>query len=106
MVIVDWYSGCFDIKSLVPNPNAASLISCLREWFINTAVWDVLWSDGGPPFGSMEVNNFLARWGVQWCPSSPHYLPGCGVCPEVGQRFATQNVGVAKGNRGPLMRSG
>ena len=31
LVIVDWYSGYFDVKGLVPNPNVASLISCLRE---------------------------------------------------------------------------
>ena len=59
-VIVDWYSEYFDVKGPVPNPNAASLISCLCEQFNNTAVCDVLWSDGGPPFGSTEVNNFLA----------------------------------------------
>ena len=61
LVIVDWYSGCFDVTGPVPNPNAASLISCLREWYINTAVCDVLKNDGGPPFVSTEVNNFLAR---------------------------------------------
>ena len=76
LVIVDWYSGYFDVKGPVPNPYAASLISCLREWFINAAVYDILWSDSGPPFGSTEVNNFLARWGVEWRQSSLHYPQG------------------------------
>ena len=31
LVIVDWYSGYLDVKGPVRNPNAASLISCLRE---------------------------------------------------------------------------
>ena len=43
------------------------------------AVCDVLRSDGGPPFGSTEVNNFFARWRVEWCQSSPHYLQGNSV---------------------------
>ena len=66
----------FDVKGPVPNPYAVSVISCLREWFINTAVCDVLWSDGGPPFGSTEVNNFLAQWVVEWRQSSPHNPQG------------------------------
>ena len=78
-MIVDWYSRYFYVKGPVPNPNAASLIHCLCEWFINTAVCDVLWSDGGPPFGSTEVNNFLAHWDVEWCQYSPHYPQGNSV---------------------------
>ena len=31
LVLVDWYLGYFDVKGPIPNPNAASLISCLRE---------------------------------------------------------------------------
>ena len=38
LVIVDWYSGYFDVKSPFINPDAAAVISSLRERFINTAV--------------------------------------------------------------------
>ena len=85
-VFEDWYLGYFDVKGSVPNPNTASLISCLREWFINTAVCDLPWSDGGSPFGSTEVNNFLARWCVEWCPSYPQ-----------GNSFAESALKWAKG---------
>ena len=79
LVIVDWYSGYFDVKGPFINPDAAAVISSLRESFINTAVCDVFWSDGGPPFGSPDVNEFLKRWGVEWRPSSPRYPQGNSV---------------------------
>ena len=79
LVIVDWYSGYFDVKGPVTNPDAGTVITCLREWFINNAVCDVFWSDGGPPFGSSNVNDFLKRWGVEWRPSSPYYPQGNSV---------------------------
>ena len=43
--IVDWYSGYFDVKGLFTNPDAATIISSLREWFINTAVYDVIFDE-------------------------------------------------------------
>ena len=43
------------------------------------AVCDVFWSDGGPPFGSSDVNDFLKRWGIEWRPSSPRYPQGNSV---------------------------
>ena len=76
IISADWFWKWFDVKGRVLNSNAASLISCLREWFINTHVCDLLRSDGDPPFGSTEVSNFLAHWGVEWCPSLPHYSQG------------------------------
>ena len=57
LVIVNWYSGYFDVKGIFTNPDAATVISSLREWFINTAVCDVFWNDGGPLFGSSDVND-------------------------------------------------
>ena len=75
-LVADWYSGYFDVKGPVPKPYVPWLINCLREWFVNTAVCDELWSNDGPLFSSTKVNNFLARWGVEWCPSSPHYPQG------------------------------
>ena len=64
------------LGQLLPRLGRIGLISCLREWFINTHVCDLLRSDGDPPFGSTEVSNFLAHWGVEWCPSLPHYSQG------------------------------
>ena len=59
LVTVGWYSGYFDVKGPIPNPNAASLINCSDIWLIITAACDVLWSDGNPPFGSTLVNDFV-----------------------------------------------
>ena len=69
----------FDVKGPFTKPDAATVISSLREWFINTAVCDVFWSDSRPPFGSSDVNDFLKRWGVERRPSSPWYPQGNSV---------------------------
>ena len=76
LVLVDWYSGYFEVKGPVNSPDANAVICYLREWFVNNAVCDYFWSDGGPPFGSAEMNDFLTRWGVKWTPSSPWFSQG------------------------------
>ena len=73
LVVIDWYSGYFEVKGLVNSPYANAVISYLREWFVNNAVGDCFWSDRGPPFGSAEMNDFLTRWGLKWTPSSPWF---------------------------------
>ena len=57
-VRVYWYSGYLNVKGPFTNPDEATIISSLREWFMNTAVCDVFWSDGGPRFGSSDVMTF------------------------------------------------
>ena len=76
LVLVDWYSGYFEVKGPVHNPDANTVIGYLREWFVNNAVCDYFWSDGGPPFGSAEMRDFFSRWGVKWTPSSPWFPQG------------------------------
>ena len=98
LVIVDWYSGYFDVNGPFINPDAAAVISSFREWFINTAVCDVFWSDGGPSFGSSDVNNFLKRWGAQWS-RRPHVTLKVTLWLNQlssGQKVFFENVGVAE----------
>ena len=59
LVLVDWYSGYFEVKGPVNSPYANAVICYLREWFVNNAVCDYFCSDGGPPFGSAKMNDFL-----------------------------------------------
>ena len=76
----------------------------MREWFINTALYDVFWSDGGPPFGSSDVNNFLRRWGVEWRPSSPRYPQGKSVA-ESAVKWAKSLLRKCWRGRGQLLRT-
>ena len=76
LVIVDWYSGYFEVKGPVTSPDAHTVICYLREWFVSNAVCDYFWSDGGPPFASADLHDFFFRWGIRWAPSSPWFPQG------------------------------
>jgi len=79
LVIVDWYSGWYEVAGPIANPDSTRFIQSLRDWFVNKAVPDYLVTDMGPPFGSSEVADFLKRWKISWSPSSPYYAQGNGI---------------------------
>jgi hypothetical protein len=76
LVISEWYSGMFEVKGPTKQPNAEQLIKYFKEWVKAMAIPEHLWTDGGPPFGSEEVNSFLAKWGIRRQASSPHFPQG------------------------------
>ena len=49
------------------------MFKVLRQSFCCTAIPDVLWSDGRPQFTAKSFQDFLRKWGVTHCTSSPYY---------------------------------
>ena len=48
LIMIDCYTGRPSTQVMRQNTTARSLITALREYFLRTAVPDVIWSDGGP----------------------------------------------------------
>ena len=55
------------------NTATGNMFKVLRQSFCCTAMPDVLWSDGGPQFTAKSFQDFLRKWGVTHCTSSPYY---------------------------------
>ena len=73
LIMVDCNTDWPSIQLMRQNTTTRSLISGLRNYFLRTAVPDVLYSDGGPQFRSHELASFLLDWGVRHASSSPGY---------------------------------
>ena len=52
---------------------ATHLIVVCTEIFGQTAVLDVLWTDGGPQFTSRAFQDYLHQWGILHKNYTPHY---------------------------------
>ena len=57
---------------------ASHLIAVCTEIFGQTAVPDVLWTDGDPQFTSRPFQDYLQQWGVLHKKSTPHYPQSVG----------------------------
>ena len=56
-----------------PNLTADAIVNVLREFFCDTAVPTILYSDNGPQMDSHKFAHFLTQWGVNHVTSSPHF---------------------------------
>ena len=54
------------------------MINGLRKIFIQTAIPEVIWSDGGPQFTAQAFKAFLKRWGVKHMTSLPEFAQSNG----------------------------
>ena len=72
LIITDWKTGWFSTRQM-SQTTAAATIHHLRAFFSETAVPRILFTDNGPPFTSVELRDFMNRWGVQWKSSSPYH---------------------------------
>ena len=73
LVWVDCYSDWPIIAPMDKDTTATHLVAACTEIFCQTAVPDVLWTDGGPQFTSKMFQEFLHQWGVTHKRSTPHY---------------------------------
>lgn len=76
LVYTDWYSGWFCYAYPLNVTDASKIIPEMRKWFRDTQVPDIFQSDQGPPFSSVEFQDFLKRWGVAYQCSSAEYPQG------------------------------
>ena len=73
LVWVDCYSDWPIIAPMDKGTTANHLIAACTEIFAQTAVPDILWTDGGPQFTSRVFQDFLHQWGILHKKSTPYY---------------------------------
>ena len=73
LVYVDRRSGWPVVAKFPHDATARELISILRKIFASTGVPNVLRSDGGPQFTARVTREFMKRWQVDHCISTPYF---------------------------------
>ena len=56
-----------------PHLTAEAKVDVLQEFFCDTAVPTILYSDNGPLMDSYKFAHFLTQWGINHVTSSPHF---------------------------------
>ena len=59
LIYADRFSGWTEVASTHTDSKASTICNILRRYFISFGVPEELSSDGGPPFSSHEMENFL-----------------------------------------------
>lgn len=72
LVIVDSSSKWIEVCKM-KETTALAVITNLREIFARFGIPRQLVSDNGPPFSSVEFNNFLSNNGIEHCYSAPYH---------------------------------
>lgn len=96
LVYADRYTGNLVIVQTTNDSGGRTLISHLRTLFSDWGTPDEFSTDGGPPFNSFEVKNFLRRWGVNSNLSSAYYPQSNGraeLAVKTAKRLITDNTG-------------
>ena len=96
LVYADRYTGWITIAQTPSTGNDAdSLVKDLRTAFGLYGAPAELATDGGPPFASRSVQQFLTRWGVQWRCSSAYYPQSNGraeLAVKTGKRLLRDHI--------------
>ena len=95
IVYADRLSGWSEVASTNPDSKAHTICNILRRYFINFGVPEEISFDGGPPFDSMELKQFLQDWGVQYRLSSAYFPQSNGraeAAVKTMKRILTTNV--------------
>ena len=72
IVIVDKYSRWIEMKQL-HLVKAVSVIKTMKEIFAVHGIPEVVQSDNGPQYTSLEYKDFAKTWGFEITTSSPHF---------------------------------
>ena len=74
LVVGDFYSKMIFVRHLPPGQNNTNkVVSLLKEMFSEHGIPDVLRSDNGPQYASVQFANFCTSWGISHQTSSLHY---------------------------------
>lgn len=73
LVYADRFSAWTEVASTNANSNAKTISDIFRRYFISFGVPEELGSDGGPPFESKEISDFLEVWDTSHRLSSAYY---------------------------------
>jgi hypothetical protein len=96
LAAVDKFSGWLLVYHCKGNINSTYVISKLRSIFMAYGAAEKIYSDGGLPFQSKKVQDFLRDWKVQHVTSSAAYPQGNGraeLAVKTAKRIINDNIG-------------
>ena len=80
LVVGDFYSKMIFVRCLPPGQsNTNKVISLLKEMFSEHGIPEVLHSDNGPQYASVQFTDFCMSWGISHETSSLHYPQSNGL---------------------------
>ena len=94
LVLVDAHSKWMDVH-IVPSTNSSSVISILRSTFATHGLPEVVVSDNGSAFTSLEFRTFLKKNGIKQITSAPYHPATNGLAERAVQ---TVKNALKKGN--------
>ena len=89
LVYVDRKAGWPCVAKIGRSATSNDVVRCLRRWFPDIGVPEVLTTDGGPQFSSHHFANFCSRWQIQHVMSSPHYPRSNGLAESAVKAIKT-----------------
>ena len=98
LIIVDCFTDWPEIIPMRKNTSTQYLVQALTELFCQTAIPDVVWSDGGPQFTSKHFSDFATQWGFEHKTPSPHYPQSNGKI-EATVKSMKKIIALCWGNR-------
>ncbi|XP_037567177.1 uncharacterized protein K02A2.6-like [Dermacentor silvarum] len=84
IVAVDYYSRFFELEELC-GTQTKHVVQFLSNLFARYGITDILRSDNGPQYSSLEFLQFMSSWGVRHVTSSPHYAQSNGEAERAVQ---------------------
>ena len=78
VVLMDYYSKYFELTQL-KDRTSASVINCLKQHMPRHGIPEILHSDNGPEFSSLEFQRFAKQYQFQHVTSSPRFPQSNGL---------------------------
>ena len=86
IVIANYYSKFFEVKKIASS-SSKTVINVLKEDFSRYGIPDILKSDNGPGYSSMEFKDFAKNYGFKHVTSSPRYSQSMGFIEKYVQIY-------------------
>ena len=102
MVLVDYYSGFFEIDSL-KQTKSENIIRCCKAQFARYGIPDTLITDNGPQFSSTEFQQFSSDYQFEHKTSSPHYPRSNGMAEKAVQTAKRLLIKAKEDNKDPYL---
>ncbi|XP_037526322.1 uncharacterized protein K02A2.6-like [Rhipicephalus sanguineus] len=99
IVAVDYYSRFFELEEL-SGTQTKHVVQFLSNLFARYGIPDILRSDNGPQYSSLEFLQFTSSWGVRHVTSSPHYAQSNGEAEravQTAKNIIRKSTNVAEG---------
>jgi hypothetical protein len=97
LAIVDKFSGWIIIFHTRNHPSSKHIVNSLRSTFSTYGAPEILFTDGGLPFQSQELQTFLQNWKVHHVTSSAFYAQGNGraeLAVKTAKRLLHENTAI------------